>query len=338
MAFVQRVLNVLPSPADARDFRVQLKPAVTTSRSITASIPTSVDLAAGCTSIKDQGSIGACTAFATVAAMEFLQHQSQHNMAADIFSERFTYYATRVDVAQWPAQDSGAYIRDAVKSAAQYGTCKEPTFPYNGDFSTKPPALAYDEAKKYTALKYAAYSGATQTTLDTMKQAMANGYPIVAGFVCYSNIWSAVNGVIPLPNNQQIGGHAILLVGYDDAKKLFKFKNSWSASWGDKGFGYLPYDYLFTGNLWDMWTIFSELDNGEEVNIEVVDPRKEEDARQVAVGNVLKEVAANLDKAMVSNRRDAMQYFYSVMAKYKDNAGLRRLLQALAVYIINYPR
>lgn len=333
---VQRVLNWQPSPPDARDFKIQRTAAATTSRAAT---PARVDLAESCTSIKDQGSIGACTAFATVGALEYLLRKSGHNMAQDVFSERFTYYATRVNVAHWPPEDSGAYIRDAIKSAVQYGTCLEGTFPYNGDFSAAPPSSAYSEAKKHTGVKYATYDAApTLATLATMKQAMANGYPIVGGFTCYSNIWNAVGGVIPLPNGQPIGGHAILLVGYDDAKQQLKFKNSWSARWGDGGYGYLPYQYFLGGNMSDLWTIFTAQDSGTLVDIEVVDPRVEPDARQAEVGGVLREVADNLDKAMVPNRRDAYQYFQGLLAQHPNNPGLRRLIQGLCVYITNYPR
>jgi hypothetical protein len=46
---------------------------------------------------------------------------------------------------------------------------------------------------------------------------------------------------------KKTGWHAIVIVGYDESKKLFKFKNSWSGLWGDgKGYGYLPYDYILT--------------------------------------------------------------------------------------------
>jgi len=53
-------------------------------------------------------------------------------------------------------------------------------------------------------------------------------------------------GIVPMPakNEYTLGGHAICPVGYDDKKQLIKFKNSWLDKWGQKGYGFLPYDYI----------------------------------------------------------------------------------------------
>ena len=48
------------------------------------------------------------------------------------------------------------------------------------------------------------------------------------------------------------GGHAICVCGYDNKKKLIKFKNSWGDSWGEKGYGYLHYSYI-ENYMWDAW-------------------------------------------------------------------------------------
>jgi len=49
---------------------------------------------------------------------------------------------------------------------------------------------------------------------------------------------------MPETDDEEVGGHAICVVGYDDKTQLFKFKNSWGKSWGRKGYGFLPYEYL----------------------------------------------------------------------------------------------
>ena len=49
---------------------------------------------------------------------------------------------------------------------------------------------------------------------------------------------------MPKPNEEFQGGHAICIVGFDDNRKLFKFKNSWSRKWADQGYGYLSYQYI----------------------------------------------------------------------------------------------
>jgi C1A family cysteine protease len=54
---------------------------------------------------------------------------------------------------------------------------------------------------------------------------------------------------MPAPDDPRGGGHAICLVGYDDSKRLFTFRNSWGESRGDKGYGILPYAYVLDPNL-----------------------------------------------------------------------------------------
>lgn len=263
-------LKLYPSPEDNRDHIVKA----------TAPLKPSgfVDLSTDGTSIKDQGALGSCTAFASIAAMEFLHKKFGGSTTDDLFSERFTYYVTRVNVMGWAAVDSGAYVRDAVKSLVKYGTCLENTCVYNGDFATAPSQQAYTEAMQYQALAYARFEEGISAVdrmqlITALKANLEAGLPIICGINCYSNIWSAVKGVIPKQNGQVIGGHAILLVGYDDNKQLFKFKNSWGKNWGDNGYGYLPYNYYLQGDMFDLWTIYkSELQDTKSVGLDVVKP------------------------------------------------------------------
>jgi C1A family cysteine protease len=53
-----------------------------------------------------------------------------------------------------------------------------------------------------------------------------------------------------------MGGHAVLCVGYNDRKQRWIMRNSWGKSWGDKGYFYLPYNYLLNNNLaGDLWVL-----------------------------------------------------------------------------------
>jgi C1A family cysteine protease len=68
----------------------------------------------------------------------------------------------------------------------------------------------------------------------------------------------AQTGVVPMPEEDEksLGGHAIVCVGYDDKKKVWIMRNSWGETWGDKGYFYLPQEYLTDANIAsDFWTI-----------------------------------------------------------------------------------
>jgi len=61
---------------------------------------------------------------------------------------------------------------------------------------------------------------------------------------------------MPDLKERSLGGHAVIVMGYDDDTECFIVKNSWGTKWGDKGYFYMPYDYLLNRNLSDdFWVI-----------------------------------------------------------------------------------
>lgn len=290
-------LKLYPSPPDARDHIIKASGPLK-SKGI-------ADLSSYCTSVKDQGMLGACTAFACVGAMEYLHKRFGGIKSDDILSERFTYYATRVHVLGWVAEDSGAYVRDAMKSLVKFGSCLESSCVYNNDYKTPPDSSAYNEALRYQVVSYARFEDGSNASdrkvlIENIKASMDSGFPVVCGFVCYSNVLSAVNGVIPPKNGQIIGGHAIMLVGYDDNKQWFKFKNSWGMKWGDNGYGYLSYDYYFNGDMFDIWVIQSAENNDVPIGLNVIkpDPPAPITSNKDDVLLVFSKLAENIDKIL----------------------------------------
>ena len=120
----------------------------------------------------------------------------------------------------------------------------------------KPDTTCYREARDHQLTAYARLE-----TVEEMHACLADGFPFVFGFSVYESFESATvarTGVAPMPrrNEKLLGGHAVLAVGYDDARKRFLVRNSWGTGWGMKGYFTLPYDYLGDRNLSDdFWTI-----------------------------------------------------------------------------------
>jgi C1A family cysteine protease len=271
MSSVNYKLNYTKSPPDSRDYYLK-----TVNVSV-KSLGTSIDLSQWCSPVEDQGSVGSCTAFATSGLMEFFYNKNTSSGTSPIFSEKFIYYATRVNVEGWPAnEDSGCYLRDSLKCVNKYGSALHSQFPYilpgqiDCDYTQSPPPSVYTNALQYKVSQYLTVNSVnTQQGILNLKSMLANGTAFVGGIVCYSNFYNSVGGVIPMPSGQVIGGHAILFVGYDDAKSQFKFKNSWGTSWGDHGYGYLPYAYFTSGNVSEVWTVSQENFNGSLINVVV---------------------------------------------------------------------
>lgn len=219
-------------------------------------LPSSVDLRAGCPPVYDQGSLGSCTANAIAAALEFDQMKQ---LATDVFvpSRLFIYYNERVIEGTVDA-DSGAMIRDGIKCVARQGGPHERLWPYQiARFRTKPSRPAYADGLDHQALLY---ERLTQTS-DQLRGCLASGDPFVFGFAVYESFESQAvqrtgHAPMPRPGEAQLGGHAVLCVGYDDGRRWFIARNSWGAAWGLKGYFTLPYEYLLDQNLSDdFWTI-----------------------------------------------------------------------------------
>ena len=240
-----------PDIPDGRDLMYAAPPEVVTQ------LPPKVDLRDQCPGVYDQGQLGSCTANAIAAALEFDQMKQKESPSTP--SRLFIYYNERA-IEGTVDSDSGAQIRDGVKSVNQQGAPPETEWPYDiSKFRDKPAQQVYQDATKHEAILYQRLT----PTLPQLKGCLAAGYPFVFGFVVYASFESqevASTGQAPMPQagEQQLGGHAVLAVGYDESQQRFIVRNSWSPSWGMAGYFTLPYPYLVQGTLSsDFWTIRS---------------------------------------------------------------------------------
>jgi C1A family cysteine protease len=213
-----------------------------------------VDLRPNCTPVENQGDLGCCTACALVGNLEFLKFQSLKKIID--FSKLFLYYNERA-ITHQQTSDSGASLRDGIKTLKKQGDCLETDWPYViPQFTVEPPKQCYTDAEKFLITKYFSLH-----TLNEMKQTLSSGYPFVFGFAVYESFESVATtttGIVtmPEPKERMVGGHAVCAVGYNDEKKWFIVRNSWGDKWGDHGYFYMPYAYLSNSSLSSsFWTI-----------------------------------------------------------------------------------
>jgi len=230
-----------PDKPDTRDFIY--KPTLAVEK-----LPTMVDLRKTCSPVRDQGQLGSCTWQSMVGFREF-----QERLTDDKFiplSVLFGYYNTRVDEGT-EDEDSGCYLRDCWKQLQKVGTCANKYWPYDISVFDEKPS---DEAYASSIWKITTYH--RLNTLTDVKTHLVEGLPVVIGFTVYEsfeNIGS--DGVMPMPTAWEsvLGGHAVVVVGYDDSKKWFIVRNSWGNSWGDAGYFYMPYEFVTPNDVSDMW-------------------------------------------------------------------------------------
>lgn len=214
-----------------------------------------VDLRHLMPAVYDQGQLGSCTANAIAGALEFDEKLEKEK--ASVPSRLYIYYQERL-IEGTVESDSGASIRDGIKSVVKTGVPPEKIWPYViSRFAVPPSAAANKAAPLGKATQYKAV--AQDSTLRALRIALTAGYPVVFGFTVYSSFESqavAKTGIVPMPKTSEsvAGGHAVLAVGYNDSHIICR--NSWGKDWGLRGYFYIPYAYLANPKLAsDFWTI-----------------------------------------------------------------------------------
>lgn len=236
----------IPDKHDERDFKFSLA---------VPQLPPAIDLRKYCSPVRDQGSLGACTGFAITGLKELLEIRDS---TLTTLSPLFLYYEER-KIEHTISEDSGANPRDGFKVLTKTGCAPEIDEPYDTQhFKKAPTKKALKEALNYKISSYHRLHNLLEA-----KSSLSVRLPIVLGFNVYESFESdsvEKTGNIPMPGmgEQVLGGHAVLGVGYKNDSNwagggYLIAKNSWGTSWGDKGYFYMPYDFINKGLVTDMW-------------------------------------------------------------------------------------
>jgi C1A family cysteine protease len=212
--------------------------------------------------IRDQGQLGACTAFSAEAPLWVAQLNAGRPNPRNP-SPLFLYYCERALNGQI-GSDSGAAISDIYRASHKFGVCPEELWPYDvNKFADEPPDAAYASAAQETAHIYAP----VLQTEAGIKGCLNHGFPVNFGFTVYESFESpsvAKSGIVPMPGATEtvLGGHAVDIVGYNDGPgtnlgippQYFLVRNSWGTGWGMAAYpGYfaMPYEYVLSTDLAD---------------------------------------------------------------------------------------
>lgn len=238
-------------------------------------LPSSVDLRRWCSSIENQGQLGSCTANAGAGVVEYFENRAfgRYLDASRLFLYKVTRNFAKL------SGDSGAFLRSTIGALALFGVPPEEYWPYTDktpDFDKEPTAFCYSFAANYKSIKYFRHDSPTLTknaVLESIKKSLAAGIPSMFGFTVFNSIsQAATSGKIPFPskNEKILGGHAIVAVGYDDSMIIknttygdqtqgaLLIRNSWGTGWGEKGYGWLPYEYVLKEAAVDFWSILQQ--------------------------------------------------------------------------------
>jgi hypothetical protein len=222
-----------------------------------SSLPSSVSLKMYSPTPEDQGQYGTCAGWAsafaarTISESLVLNRTNQNLNSSNVFSPVFVYLGHYVRMGKTPTGNEGAVISNVLDYMKSEGAVKRPQFEKGTSF----PSIflvAYNALQRYVISDYVrlfsnryGVPGTVSERVPPVKKSLSEGKPVIIGmntppsFHRARNIWQPIEN----PNNEY-GGHAMCVVGYDDEKNggAFEIQNSWGTDWGNGGYIWIRYE------------------------------------------------------------------------------------------------
>lgn len=275
-----------PDPPDPRDYAPtadQIEKVLKVSKPLQKAVreaaeppvPGSIDLAPFFPPVINQGALNSCTAATGTALLGYFEKKAFGK--AVLPSLMFLYKVERNLLGQ--TGDTGAFLRTSMQAMRTFGVPPDEYWPNNPALlDVEPTPFLYAYADNYKASSYYRLDGAGLTgaaLLERVKEHLAMSLPSMFGLYLYDSVSQASqNGgriPFPLPGDTQTNQHALVAVGFDDREPILnynsmtgqyattigalKVRNSWGASWGIGGYGWLPYEYVTSGLTRDWWVL-----------------------------------------------------------------------------------
>lgn len=252
----QRSFGLIPSEGDFPKLDTSCRP-----NASFMALPRMVDLSAGLPPVGDQGRQNSCVGWALGYYYKTLQEHQEHGWDVSLpqhqFSPAWIYNQRSTSDC---SRDIGMSFYDGLLILQEKGAASLAMLPYApNDPCAQPSQAVRDAAWPYRAQSFAnIYAGRGTADLEALKGILADGQPFAIAVPVYASFFE-VSRRNPLirqhsPGEAFYGGHAMIVVGYDDTIGGFKTVNSWGAWWGLNGYAYLSYDFV-QNDTWEAWVM-----------------------------------------------------------------------------------
>lgn len=201
----------------------------------------------------DQGDLQTCQPSVLAMAMRLSFMKISGGADLDV-SRMFLYYILRrACIKTRDASDCiGGKPTNISRRLNRFGFLPESEWPYNGNvdesdpYTQRPPNKGWAKTARQYANTYLGANGwvvLQLTTLEQIQDQIDQGYPVLISYMTYEGMHDD-NGAIRLDHSgKRTGGHAVLVIGYDDCTQTLSFLNSWGREWGKNGIGTIPYAF-----------------------------------------------------------------------------------------------
>jgi C1A family cysteine protease len=279
----------LPEPPDARDLTIAHPPLQRMLAKLAVGqllrkkrLPPKVDLTQWAGPVLFQGGFNTCNVHVVSNLVTYFEKKAHGN---DIAPSRLFLYKVAKNFLQTTG-NAGVYIRQVMGVLKLIGVPPERYWPYPDPgtyekpnstdplLDAEPTAFCYAIANDYRAISYYRLDQVGQKPEELLRIAKAHlaaQVPFAFGFPLYQLVAQAkTTGMIayPSPPQPNLSNHAVVAFGYDDdivvgagvdgaatTRGAIRIKNTWSETWGDKGFGWIPYEFILQGHTRDFWTL-----------------------------------------------------------------------------------
>jgi len=229
-----------------------------------AESPSSVDLGEYCPQPTNQGDLATSSVHACLNLVQYFERRASGRIIEP--SRMFVYRVGR-RLLGWSGGDSGLPLRTTLQAITRYGLPPERLWPYDRQLlNTEPDAFVYASGTRIPDAVFLRLDGRgdrPENTLETIKRFLAAGFAIVFGFAVCTSVTDGPDIPCPTIFDGIRGGQAVLGVGYDDNRRIrsdrgaLRVMNSWGRTWGEDGFGWLPYTYVREQLAVDFWTLLT---------------------------------------------------------------------------------
>lgn len=222
------------------------------------------------------GGIHASCAFVIVSAIDW---QSRKLTGHSIDASASFLHRMTIQIAGGGGLQ-GVSLRSTLRILTQFGSPPEHLWPSTTDYFSFPPTAPelFCYSRPFHFLRYVRLDGWEQNPqqkLWSIRNWIASGNICVIGFSVPQSLFASHSDVIPFDPNRggSAGGTACIVMGYDDELRLpfpanhpqvsernwssgaFRVKTCWGNSWGDNGYGWLPYAFIESQFARDAWAM-----------------------------------------------------------------------------------